>query len=433
MTLTSKIQPSSVIVDGKKKDAAAHVWKIPGRAQAQLAYPEDVPFEHPGESFTITGSFTARQQARAVAEVLTGITLDGNIAKSLAAKAWNKAASKLCISDGKAATSSDTNPADMAKYSECILEKGPEIVKLAKGKLAAGQYADLARAVGKIATVAAKVNVVLTAGIKTIKVGDSITTALYDESARQVTVNVKPITDKRPTRAALMSAEVPADCKLPKQRLKHGKTTKGSPGGGTINYEHHDKMGFADFAHRGDEQILTEYTCSAGGAGWPQTLILIGRNGDLLASFDLKDIRPEREHSDVTAVKTNKHGADISWDSYEGAGFAFIHHKARISYDSGKLKLSRHTMTYTPAAVAEEVTTAASKRKRSKLKDSSVINDRLWKKLTKDPDYKYFTVQTCTTSGATQAVYHGAIDTEKTMTLSKAPGTSYGWQVTSIG
>jgi hypothetical protein len=72
------------------------------------------------------------------------------------------------------------------------------------------------------------------------------------------------------TMATLRTAEVPADCRLPAQRLVNGKTTHGFPGGGQIITDA-AKVGFADLAGLGYNQALTENGCSAGGVSWPRT------------------------------------------------------------------------------------------------------------------------------------------------------------------
>ena len=64
------------------------------------------------------------------------------------------------------------------------------------------------------------------------------------DSAR--TVNVYPQAEQV-TASTLRSAEVPADCRLPAQRLKNGRTTEGSPGGGSLV----DVVAYGDLAGAG--------------------------------------------------------------------------------------------------------------------------------------------------------------------------------------
>ena len=96
------------------------------------------------------------------------------------------------------------------------------------------------------------------------------------------TVDVYP-TIQTVSAATLRSAEVPADCHLPAQRLKNNATTLGSPGSGSLV----DPVGYADFAGLGYKQVLAVYLCNAGGVAWPEVLVLVGSGGKLFASLDL--------------------------------------------------------------------------------------------------------------------------------------------------
>jgi hypothetical protein len=130
---------------------------------------------------------------------------------------------------------------------------------------------------------------------------------------------------------------------LPKERLQQGKTAEKQYSSGEINYQDTEKIGSADFAGRGYKQLLTQYTCSTGAGGtWPQMLVLIGSGGKLLASLDLKNVKPDRQHSDITSIRVTGRTADIAWDSYEGANFSHVKHTAQVSYGSDKLLLTNH-------------------------------------------------------------------------------------------
>lgn len=88
------------------------------------------------------------------------------------------------------------------------------------------------------------------------------------DSAR--TVNVYTKAEQQVSATTLKTAEVPADCQLPAQRLRNNKTTQGSPGQGSLVHT----VGYGDLARLGYKQALTAYLCSAGGVSWPEDLVL---------------------------------------------------------------------------------------------------------------------------------------------------------------
>jgi hypothetical protein len=207
MTLTSTVQPSSVTVNGRTRSPKGRVWQVPGTAEADLTYSLDLRFTWPNDAFRIQASFTKQQRARALAELLTGTTLNGDVARSLAAKEWHKAAYKLCIRETQGMAGGDVRASDVAHFSQCVLDKGPKIAKLAKSKLPAARYAELAHNVDVISAVAKRVNVVLAAVSTTTDVLDSVLTGLSGEASRQVTVLMRalPGEGSGPTRVVHVS------------------------------------------------------------------------------------------------------------------------------------------------------------------------------------------------------------------------------------
>ncbi len=253
------------------------------------------------------------------------------------------------------------------------------------------------------------------------------------DSAR--TVNVYP-TVAQVNASTLRSAYVPADCRLPAQRLRNNSTTRGGPGSGWLV----NTVGYADFAGLGYKQALTAYECTAGGVSWPEDLVLIGAGGKLLASLNLGSF-VKAEHSDLTSVSTSGNTARITWDTYEGAGFYDVYQSATVSYASGHLVLSNHGVTYTPEAVTSAILNAQYAKKRSSLLDPAVVTDAQWQQLTTTYAAFIFTndgtpgactrsrsMATCAFSG----VASGGTQATGSMVLQKAPGTRYGWRVADL-
>jgi hypothetical protein len=243
------------------------------------------------------------------------------------------------------------------------------------------------------------------------------------------------------TASTLRTAQVPAYCRLPAQRLVNGATTKGSPGGGSIATKA-PLVGYADFTGAGYKQALTEYGCSAGGVSWPEVLVLIGAGGRLLSSYELGK-RDRQEHSNVRSVTASGNSAAVDWDSYEGAGFYFVHHRATVRYSDGKLVLDNQIDQYTPAAVIGDIVLAQYEKKRSTLRDPNVVSDALWSELI--GTYRNYSflggdlTESCTASGATVVCRGTYYDTTTsyhefpvTFTLTKTPTTAYGWKLTGL-
>lgn len=162
---------------------------------------------------------------------------------------------------------------------------------------------------------------------------DKKASAIVAASIRALGGNTTSSTDVTPT--DLLTAMVPEDCdNVPAQRLVRGKA-KGEPGEGWLNSPHLA----VDLAGIGYKQQLASYGCTAGGVGWPEVLILIGRSGQLLASYDLGMIG-KQEHATVYAIKAADNAAVVSWRSYEGAGYDIHSYRSRVSLTDGNLHLT---------------------------------------------------------------------------------------------
>lgn len=149
------------------------------------------------------------------------------------------------------------------------------------------------------------------------------------------------------TLATLTTAEVPANCELPAQRLVNGKTTKGSPGEGGLVLDQ-GRYAFVDLAGLGYKQGLVAYGCNAGGVGWPEHLLLIGDGGRLLASYDLGKV-DKKQHATVTGI-TAGNPVRMRWSAYEGAGFDIVDHDSTVTFSGGKLQVvnaASNTLTVT--------------------------------------------------------------------------------------
>jgi hypothetical protein len=120
-------------------------------------------------------------------------------------------------------------------------------------------------------------------------------------STAPVTLNgdVKP--------ADLLTAEVPACSQTKKQRLVNGQTPKGSKSNSGRLRTTSALLLSGDFADLGYEQITTVYECVSEGKQQPDFLVLIGRNGSLLASLQMQRY-PGRSVTTVTAIKRSDIG-----------------------------------------------------------------------------------------------------------------------------
>lgn len=264
------------------------------------------------------------------------------------------------------------------------------------------------------------------------------TTSITPSSTSSSTTPKPPV-----TAATLQTAEVPADCRLPAQRLVNNATTEGSPGGGSLT----GVVAYGDLAGLGYNQALTAYGCSAGGVSWPQDLVLIGSGGKLLAHLNLGDLRPTDEHTDLGTVSISGGRAHITFTSYQGAAFDVVDQSATVTYQAGKLVIGNHRMTFTAQGVVDDIFDAVSSKKRSHLVDRNVLSDAQWQQFTQQYAGYGFTSdnygQDCPTSGSVSTcTFQGLKDTgTDSATWPKAsgsiqfvpdPSNGYGWKVSSL-
>ena len=194
------------------------------------------------------------------------------------------------------------------------------------------------------------------------------------------TVSVFPGAVSGVTAADLLSAEVPADCDLPAQRLVNGGATQGSPGEGMVAADGQGLVGYGDLAGLGYDQALVPYWCTAGGVSWPETLLLVGRGGALLASYDLGQIGG-MEHASTQSVTVSGSSAVVEWQAYEGAGLAVTTHRSVVTYADGALVLQDTITAWDAAATLAAVLAALSDGSRTGLVDQAVIDDPTWSAL----------------------------------------------------
>jgi lysophospholipase L1-like esterase len=157
-------------------------------------------------------------------------------------------------------------------------------------------------------------------------VSDSAQT--LDSSPSEVADKVTDVTE-----VDLQTAEIPAYCNLPAQRLVQSKTTKGTPGEGSLT----GVKAYGDIAGLGYRQALVSYWCTAGGTGWPEALLLVGSRGKLLASLALDTDRTE--HAQVTKITMNGKSATVEWRSYLGCCTPVAKHVSVVTYLDRRLTL----------------------------------------------------------------------------------------------
>ena len=93
-----------------------------------------------------------------------------------------------------------------------------------------------------------------------------------------------------------------------------------------------------DMAGLGYQQRLGSYRCHAGNVPWPETLVLIGADGELLASQDLSDIS-RTGYADVESMTVQGDKVQVTWVASEmpGANFEPVTYRMVFAYSAGKL------------------------------------------------------------------------------------------------
>jgi hypothetical protein len=144
----------------------------------------------------------------------------------------------------------------------------------------------------------------------------------------------------------------------------------------------------------------------------------------------------------VKAMTISGNTAAITWDSYEGAGFFFVHHSATVRYSGGKLVLNNEIDDFTPVKVIDDIVVAQSEKKRSQLLDPHSVSDSSWNQLVGAYGAYSFQIDPlagCTTSATTavcSGTYYDTRSTYKelpvTFTLTKSTTNTYGWTLTDL-
>lgn len=162
-------------------------------------------------------------------------------------------------------------------------------------------------------------------------------------ATRSVSAEKSATAHRDVTLETLTTAEVPENCAMPRQRLVGGVAkdpTGANPyAEGRFAGENGRLIhGFGDLAGLGYTQALVSYGCSAGGVAWPETLVLVGEGGAMLASFDLGAVR-ETNRASVATITVEGGAATVTWSSYNGASFDMVRHTSTVTYSSGRLTL----------------------------------------------------------------------------------------------
>lgn len=167
--------------------------------------------------------------------------------------------------------------------------------------------------------------------------------ATHPESSEQA----PPDVDLR----VLQTAEVPENCQIPRQRLVDGRssdpTGENPHAGGRFAIDMNGSesgdgpilVAFGDFAGLGYKQALVSYQCTAGGVSWPETLVLVGAAGRMLASYDLGQVRGTNRAS-VESMVSDEDAVTVKWASYDG-GVARnrAQHTSTVTYRGNALVL----------------------------------------------------------------------------------------------
>lgn len=213
---------------------------------------------------------------------------------------------------------------------------------------------------------------------------DYVAAKNLNEASRSASLFVKPEADV--TVKMLKSAEVPAACRMPKQRLERNKTVNsGAQSGpeGWMSLTDPEPV-FADVARLGYRQAVTYYVCHAGGVPWPPVVTLTGHRGKLLGHVNLdqltKDAHGDRGTVDRFQVSGSK--VVVRWTSTAGCCTALAKHNTVLEWSGSKLRVASEAITkWSADGVAYEIAAAAVLEDRSRLLDPTVVPDDVWKAL----------------------------------------------------
>lgn len=157
-------------------------------------------------------------------------------------------------------------------------------------------------------------------------------------------IKIKAVAPPDVTLETLKTAEVPAACEMPRQRLRGNKTAP-IPNSGANGYISLDqpKPEFADVARLGYRQAVSDYVCSLGGVGWPPIVILTGKNGQLLGHVDLTELtsRADGDRGLVESFQISGDTVDVRWTSTSGCCMSLTHHSTRLRWNGSALTVVR--------------------------------------------------------------------------------------------
>jgi pimeloyl-ACP methyl ester carboxylesterase len=133
------------------------------------------------------------------------------------------------------------------------------------------------------------------------------------------------------TAADLLTAPVPPLCTHPGGRLVHGSlpgldVSQGyefiqAPGAKGLSGPF-ERPVLSDLTGDGAGEAVAVLHCSAGGVGWPDTVLVYGPGPRLLGALDLFKLAPVKlapvEHAGVSSLKLEKGGVRVSFETYQG-------------------------------------------------------------------------------------------------------------------
>lgn len=151
------------------------------------------------------------------------------------------------------------------------------------------------------------------------------------------------------TLATLKTAEVPAHCQLPAQRLVDGHARKVVGYGKGELVLDKGTFAFADVLGLGYRQGLVSYECSLGGPTRPAKLLLVGSGGTLLGWYDLATGH-ERMHADVNSLSSAGAKTTLTWSAYDTEGGRAVRHTAAVTFAGGELRVQDTATPYLDVA-----------------------------------------------------------------------------------
>lgn len=197
MLVSSPVPPLGVSSTFGEEDFGdpGQVWTVPGTEMITL-------FFEPGQLVTgtpplrIDSAFTSDAAARATVAALTGAELAQELLGSVANEVWNDAAEEICVAQSAAVTQPEA-PTGVQSYefARCVVERSPEIVTLAEGRLTPAQLQSAQRGLRTVANLAKRANVVFAAAGEFFRTADNLATVNLVDAASQVSVFWQPLGD----------------------------------------------------------------------------------------------------------------------------------------------------------------------------------------------------------------------------------------------